>query len=108
MPSLEAILPFVGSLCVSPEDVVELEIMTCVFLYDGAAPNSSKLDEQANVLSLVLPVGLGPKVYAEAKGVWLDGGASPSQCKPLGPGIASAPKPKLLKFIIGSRRTADS
>ncbi|GLT70451.1 hypothetical protein SLA2020_425310 [Shorea laevis] len=88
MPSLMDILLFVGSTCVSLEEVVEPEIMTGVFRYDGVAPNSSKLDEHADVLSLVLSelcesVGLGPKVYAEAKGFWLDGevlrvSASPS------------------------------
>ena len=57
------------------------------------------MDEHTDVLSLVLPVGIGPKAYVEVEGVRLDGGALLSQCTLLGPGMLSAPKPQAFKIL---------
>lgn len=53
--SPKALLTFVGSLEASLEEGNDSVIMFDVLRFDGVAPNSSKVDEHADVLSLVLP-----------------------------------------------------
>jgi hypothetical protein len=82
----------------------DLVIMFGVFLSNGVAPSSSKMDEHTDVLSFVLPelcepIGIGPKAYAGVEGVRLDGGALLSRCMLLGPGILLAIKPQAFKIL---------